>query len=69
MNARMMAEQQERYREYVAEQQRRQQNPFHGTIFETMFERGGRGGRAGKRVNLDSQDIIDISYDKIYESD
>ncbi|KAL4857299.1 hypothetical protein ACK3TF_002585 [Chlorella vulgaris] len=68
VNARMMKEQKARYREYAQEQQRRQQNPFAGTIFEELLGRGPKAS-GGKRVSLDSQDVIDVTYDRIYESD
>lgn len=63
----MMAEQQERYKEYVEEQRRREANPFRGTILEEVFARGPRSGR--RKAQFDSQDVIDVSAEHIYDSD
>lgn len=75
LNARAMAEQKEQYREYMREQQARQQNPLYGTPFEDMFSGfGGKGSKGGNpsasrrsrgRTAMDSQDVIDVSFEHI----
>ncbi|PSC72212.1 Replicase poly 1ab [Micractinium conductrix] len=64
MNVKAVREQQERYREYVKEQQRRQADPLYGTPFEGMFGGGPRGGGAsGKKRSYASDEVIDVSID------
>lgn len=69
LNAKAIREQQERYREYAQEQERKANNPFYGTPLEAMFGGGRRGGggrgSSGPQRKYASEDVIDVSIDHI----
>ncbi|KAL4452302.1 hypothetical protein ABPG75_007964 [Micractinium tetrahymenae] len=64
LNAQAVREQQQRYREYVEEQRRRQADPFYGTPFEGVFGGERRGGGSTAPRKYASEDVIDISIDR-----
>lgn len=65
LNAQAVREQQQRYREYVEEQRRRQADPFYGTPFEGVFGGGRRSGGSPGPRKYASEDVIDVSIDRI----
>ena len=67
-NAKAIREQQERYREYAQEQQRKAADPFYGTPLEGVFSGGRKGGSkggSGGQRKYASEDVIDVSIDHI----
>jgi hypothetical protein len=73
MQVKAAQEQQEQYRQYMAEQRRRQQNPFYGTPFEDLFDRGpkdptqrpGRFGGGRSTPVTSTDDVIDVSFERL----